>query len=123
MWKDENYKNSVMEGLNIRPNNIESLLEKLLSKLFPLKYKFVGDFSLWINGKNPDFINEDDKKIIELFGSYWHSEENTGLNPKKHELQRRSYFEEVGYKVLIIWEDELKNISLLKEKLVRFNNA
>ena len=107
--------------LSILPNNKERMLLEILNKLFPNKYEFVGDFSLFINGKNPDFINIEDKNIIELFGTYWHSEEITGEPVEKHERKRIATFERSGYKVLIIWENELNNISSLKSKLINFN--
>lgn len=72
-----------------------------------------GDFSFMINGKNPDFVNCNGKKlIIELFGDYWHKDDN----PE----DRAKVFEPFGYKTLVIWEHELKDIENLKNKLEGF---
>jgi hypothetical protein len=38
---------------------------------------------VWIDGSNPDFINENDKKIIELFGDFWHSERIIGKSNRR----------------------------------------
>jgi len=76
----------------------------------------VGDGSFVINGFNPDFVNiNGQKKIIELFGDYWHR--NTQIKDKK----RIKTYNKYGYKVLIVWEHELENINKLKIKLQKFN--
>ena len=91
--------------------------------MFPGEYKFVGDGKIWIGYKNPDFINVNgQKKIIELFGDYWHSVGRTGRTKQQEENQRINHFAKYGFKVLIVWERELKNIPKLKKKLIRFHN-
>jgi hypothetical protein len=66
-----------------------------------------------IAGKCPDFINcNGEKKIIELFGDYWH----LGENPQ----ERIDEFKPFGFDTLVIWEKELKNANGLKEKLLNF---
>jgi len=105
-------------------NKPERKLYKLLYKLFPNEYKYVGDGKIWINGKNPDFINVNgQKKIIEMFGDYWHSKKVTGLKKKIHRIRRQNHFAKYGYKTLIIWERELKNIKQLEIKLRIFHGA
>jgi len=104
-----------------RPNKPEKFLIELLDKHFPKQYKYIGDFSFLIGGKNPDFINKSKKKIIEHFGTYYHGKENTGIDESLHEQQRIDFFKSYGYDVLIIWENELKNIQSLQRKLIRFN--
>lgn len=39
-------------------------------------FTFVGDGKVIIGGKNPDFINEKNKKLIEVYGDYWHKGQN-----------------------------------------------
>lgn len=54
--------------------------------------------------KNPDFIvrpvNET-KKVIEIFGRYWHKPEE--------EQELIELYKEAGYKCLVVWEDEVYN--------------
>ena len=77
-------------------------------------FKYTGDGSIIIEGKMPDFINiNGQKKIIELFGNYWHKKED--------EMIRMEYFNKYGYDTLIIWEDEIKNLEAVKTKLIAFN--
>lgn len=123
-WKSDEYKTNWANAMSPRtgPNKMESNLMTLLNKLFPDEYKFVGDYKVWINGKNPDFICEDKKKIIEFFGNYWHSEEVTGVDKVIHEQERINIFSESGYDVLVIWENDIRNEFILEEKIVGFHN-
>lgn len=67
-----------------------------------------------INGKNPDFTNcNGKKKLIELFGDYWHK----GEDPQ----DRINIFKKFGYDTLVIWESELKDINKVKNKVIKFN--
>jgi hypothetical protein len=84
-FKDPKFLKKWYKSLNIHPNKKEDILIKLLKEL-KLDYKFTGDFSIWIDGKNPDFINEGTKKIIEFYGEYWHKNEKIdgGINRINH---------------------------------------
>jgi hypothetical protein len=115
LWKTKKFQKKQSLARNLKPNNVEMELQKILNKLFPKEYKYVGDFQFWIDGKNPDFINIDSKnKLIELFGDYWHK----GENPKN----RINHFKKSGYDTLVIWEKELKDFNSLNKKLIAFHN-
>lgn len=99
-------------ALTVHPNKAEKKLEEILNDL-NLSYKFTGDFSFILNGKCPDFVNTNgQKKIIELFGDYWHRNDSGE--------DRINDFKQFGYDTLIVWESELKNIDALKDKLLSF---
>lgn len=116
-WQDPDYQKRQCKAQSIRPNKSETTLLKLLNKLFPNEYKYTGDFSFMINGKNPDFVNiNGQKKIIELFGDYWHK----GQDPQ----DRIDIFTPFGYKTLVIWENELKKSRLqLRRRLIGFHES
>jgi len=98
----------------MKPNEAELQLGRVLDSLFPGEYRYVGDFSFWIDGKNPDFVNVNGKKkIVELFGDYWHKKEDEG--------RRVQHFKRFGFDTLIVWQSELGDIEKLKEKLVAFH--
>ncbi len=100
----------------------ERRLRNRLNHLFPGEYKFTGDGSVIIGNKKPDFINiNSQKKIIELFGDYWHSKKVTGRTKRQEENKRIKHFTKYGYKTLIVWQKELKNTLKLKRKLKVFN--
>jgi len=94
------------------PNQIETRFQLLLDEYFSLQWNFVGDGYTIINGKSPDFINFSQNKIIELFGDYWHRNDNG--------IKRRNHFKRNGYKTLIVWESEMKNENQLLNKLNKF---
>lgn len=112
LYTQPDFLQKYQDGLKVYKNRSEIKLEELLIKLKILSFKFVGDHSVWIGGKNPDFINEDKKMIIELFGDYWHGKDFTGIENYKHELDRVNHYKKFGYKALVVWEYELdgKNI-------------
>jgi len=92
-----------MKGNGFKPNKPEKFLTKLLQKLIPNEYKYVGDGEFILAGKCPDFVNiNGQKKIIEMFGDYWHGEERTGRTKEENEQERVSCFAQYGYKTLII---------------------
>ena len=128
LWQNPEYKenqlHALFAGRLISPNRPERKLRNGLNKMFPGEYKFVGDGQTFIGGKSPDFINVNgQKKIIEMFGDYWHSKKVNGRTKIQEENQRIKHFAKYGFRTLIIWECELKNIKELKKKLVEFQGA
>jgi hypothetical protein len=112
-WRDPEFVHNQMVGRGIRPNKPETIILNLLNQMYPNDWKYTGDFSFTINGKNPDFTNiNGQKKLIELFGDYWHR----GQNPE----DRKKIFREFGYDTLVIWERELKNLTKVKFKIHGF---
>jgi len=100
------------------PNKQEVKLQSILNDLFPGVYEFVGDFKMWVGGKNPDFVSVDgSKKVIEFYGTYWHPE-NSG-----EEDHRMDHFKKHGLDTLIVRDSELKNLPSLKTKLVQFHGS
>ena len=47
----------------------------------------------------PDFVNRKDKKIIEVYGDYWHR----GENPQ----DKIDEYSRVGWDCIVIWEHEI----------------
>jgi len=113
LWQDPEYVQKQMKARGLTPNKTEIWLENLLDKTFPGEWKYVGDGEVIISGKCPDFINiNGQKKIIELFGDYWHK----GQDPQ----DRIDIFSPYGYKTLVIWEKELKDFKSLRKKIFDF---
>jgi len=113
---------AVLKANRQKLNGCERKLNVLLSTLFPNEYKFVGCGDKIIGGKCPDFINTNgQKKLIEMFGDYWHGTDRTGISNDIHEQGRVDHFLDHGYQTLIVWEHELQDIEQLEEKVLRFN--
>ncbi|MCK9597295.1 DUF559 domain-containing protein [Candidatus Pacearchaeota archaeon] len=119
-WKDDKYREKqiklILNSFNTKPNKPETILNNLLNTLFTNKYKFVGNGQIIISGFCPDFINcNGQKKIIELFGDYWHR------NTQERDKLRLETYKKHGYDTLVIWECELGNINKVIKKIIKFN--
>lgn len=118
MWNNltqEQRVNRLKHWWNQRtPNKKEELLDKLLTQWYGDKFRFVGDGKIFIGNMVPDFIGHG-KLIIELFGDYWHKPED--------EDKRATHFAKYGYKTLVVWENELCNKNLVKQKVESFING
>ncbi len=127
LWQNLKYKEkqlkSMYASMNLKPNKPERRLRNRLNHLFPGEYKYVGNGKVWIGGKCPDFINiNGQKKIIEMFGDYWHGRKRTKRTKYHEEQLRIKHFAKYGFKTLIIWEKELKNIKEIKKNLRKFQH-
>lgn len=113
LWNNSEYIKKQMISRRVSPNKMELFLLKILEEHFVGKYEFVGDGKFILGRKCPDFVDKENKKLIEFFGRNWHKPED--------EFSRPQYFKQFGYDTLIIWSDEIKSGHLL-EKLNKFIN-
>lgn len=118
-WKDPEYIKKIQAGLHNSPNGPEKILIEII-ELLNLDYEFVGDWKISIDGRNPDFINYSKNKLIEHFGSYYH-DTIVNMTREEHEQERIDHFKKNGYKCLIIWQDELKDLEKVKLKILEFD--
>lgn len=103
------------------PNKAEKKLEAILNKLFPDQFKLNVKEGIIIGNKIPDFVDINDKKlVVELFGDYWHGKRITGNDKELEEHNRRSHFDSLGFKTIIIWENELDNEEIIKRKVLYY---
>lgn len=121
-WEDKNNRNKWLIasflGRKVIPNNPEKILIILLNEITSNDYQFVGDGRIWITNFNPDFINTNgQKKIIELYGDYWH---NRPEAKKRNKLRIRTY-KKYGYSTLIVWQHELKDLENVASRIMEFD--
>jgi very-short-patch-repair endonuclease len=81
-------------------NKLEEDFEIILEENFPNKWKYGGTGEIVIAHKYPDFVNEAEKKIIEVFGDFWHKNDSGYI--------RKSIFKDYGYSMMIVWEHEIR---------------
>jgi hypothetical protein len=117
LWTDREWRNiqvkKIFDASHIRPNFKEKFLDSIIQLVRPSEFQYVGDGKVIIEGKCPDWINVNGKKqIIEFFGKRWHK-------PEDEEI-RSIYFAKYGYETLVVWESEIKDLDILKEKIRSF---
>lgn len=119
-WRDPRMRERLVHALlHMRsPNGQEVELKQLLDTYFPQEWKYVGNGQLIIAGLCPDFVNVNGRKrIIELFGEYWHSKKNPKFKRSYGEQHRAKIFADFGYEMLVIWASELKDKEGIIEKI------
>lgn len=103
-----------------KPTNPEQILTKIIKKhKFPFEY--VGNKTFMIGSLTPDFVYKN--KIIEVFGRAFHDPKVTFKKkiPLYQQYEgRRAYFNEYGYKCLILWDDELSNEDVVVSRIKNY---
>jgi len=112
----EKMMKSLRQSLRVRPNKPEKELMDIFERN-NIKFDYVGDLSYLIDGKNPDFINIENNQIIELFGEFWHSDNNPWYETSNDEKSRVEFFRERGWKCLVIWDSELEDEEGIIDKI------
>lgn len=114
MQKESYWKNYV-KGMNLKPNKPERFLSTFLEEHFPGEFGYNGDYRLGVRIDRliPDFVHiKGKKKVIDFLGSYWHT--------KKEFFTRSERYRKYDYDCLILWEQELKDKEMLKERIKTF---
>jgi len=105
---------SRLKSLINKPNKFESRTSEFLNSLNLGKFEYVGDGSLIINGKSPDFINKELNMIVLANGTYFHlgihGLEVNNENKRIRENIESEKFLEANFNVLFVWEDNKGNI-------------
>jgi G:T-mismatch repair DNA endonuclease (very short patch repair protein) len=74
-----------------------------------LPFKYTGNRTVWLGNANPDFVHNTRKLVCEVFGDFWHSpllRRNLRYNETLE--GRREQLKAEGYKLIVIWESDLK---------------
>lgn len=95
----------------------EKFIEICKRHLLPFDY--VGNGEFWLGSLNPDFVNKDKKTVIEIFGRYWHQDKGN-IGEKQTYEGRKRYFEKLGWRCIILWEDEVDDKVLSRPELEIF---
>ena len=130
MKNREYARNHLEHSRRAGPNSIE----RKFQEVFP-QFMFTGNGSYWRflplldQNKNPDFMLpgpdpenpfHESSTVVEVFGTYWHSELKTGKTIADHELEVIMAWQEVGMKCIVIWEAEFSDIQKMSERVKLF---
>lgn len=101
-WQDPEMVKKILKGMGKSPNNLETDFNEATSD----SIRYTGDGTFWCTfrnkrNKNPDFKVTDQSKVIELFGDYWHKNEDVN--------ELIGLYAQIGIQCLVIWESEWKN--------------
>ena len=113
-WQDSEFAKKMMQSWKRMPNKKELELEEVICSVSnDFQYNGNAECGVVIGGKIPDFIDiNGKKKIIELYGDYWHCGENTNI--------LRRHYAKYGYDCLVIWEKELKDKKATRQRIKQF---
>jgi len=113
-WKNPEYIKKALRGTEKKPSTPEKIFDEMTGDYI----RYVGNRTWWRtlpNGKhkNPDFKITGQDKVIEIFGNYWHCEENP--------QELIDLYKQIGLDCLVIWEKEIhENPQSVLEKLDNF---
>jgi len=122
-WQDPEFAKMMIEAQHRKPNKAEKKLDKFLQEIFLKEYQInVNAEVMTLVGKCPDFVNVNgQKKLIEMNGDWWHGPGITGRTKEEEEKQRIDLFAKEGYQTLIVWEHELEDTKILRNRIIKFN--
>lgn len=102
---------AIVKRARIKPNKSELRLLDYLQQWFTNGSSYVyNGGQLTIEGKVPDFVCVGEKKkIIELWGKYWHDE--------GERKERKALFAKYGYDTLFVNDTELKHEDELYDRV------
>ena len=101
------YREKIMRGWHKSPNTLEERIIHITNTTFHNEFVYNGGFNAGVSIGNliPDFVNVNgEKKVIEVFGDYWHDEKKRDINWKSTEFGRKAIYSQFGYDCLVLWE-------------------
>jgi G:T-mismatch repair DNA endonuclease (very short patch repair protein) len=109
-FKDAAFLSRLIRGRRKRPTAPEATFIKIIEDN-GLPFEYTGNGQLIIGGKNPDF-SDHNGHLVEIFGVYWHD---------PSEVQARiNHYQGHGWKTLVLWENDLKDVPDVIERVKRF---
>lgn len=99
LWSDPIHVAKMQKAQSRKPNGLEKEVMEFC-KIEGVEWEYTGDFSFWIGGKNPDFIDRENKVALEIYGKYWHRKED--------EPVRVAHFKSYGWDCIVVWDYEFR---------------
>jgi len=119
-WKNPIFRvrmiKSIVHASHKRPTDLELLFMNFIDK-YHLPFRYVGDGSLIINGKNPDFIDEKNGVVVEVYNVFWKNK-NYG-SVANYKRIRRAVFNRCGFKTVFLSNDDFKGGNWVRDCLIK----
>ena len=120
LWKNPAFAMSMSKAWSRKPNSPETSMLGILERNFPGDWKYTGDGTFWVEGRNPDFTNVNGKKqVIEVFGAYWHDPSYFPHRPTDEELV--AHYKRYGFECIVFWEYDAYDEVLVADKVKELN--
>lgn len=117
IWQNPEYREknikAMLKGLFKEPTSLEKQFIDIIKK-HSLPYRYVGDGSLLIGFKCPDFVNTDGKKICIEVRPKRLCHVYDKCSSEEYKKQRIKHFAKYGWKCLVIWEEDLSEENLIR---------
>lgn len=102
---------AALKAVNKCPNKFEERALAYLEILYPRRFSYTGNGTCIINGKSADAVDLENRTVALFNGVYWHLKrkglEITEENKRLRERIEAEPFNEAGYRVIFLWEDEI----------------
>jgi len=110
LWENPEYVAQQQASRHLKPNFDETWLMCILNAYFPGAWTYNGNGNVTIGGRIPDYVHQDGiRKVIELFGSYWHTMDD--------EPDRISHYSKYRYDCLVLWTDEIYDVESVESRV------
>jgi G:T-mismatch repair DNA endonuclease (very short patch repair protein) len=114
-------KRKILAKTQVSPNKFEQKCLEYLEKEYPSKFKYVGDGSFLVESYSPDAYSEELKTVVLFQGDFYHCNLETYpisyysrwwdvSKVKEKDNRAIKAFKEAGYKVLVIWENDINKL-------------
>jgi len=107
-WRDPAVKKRRLEARaaagSMKPNLVELMLWGDIQKDLPAGWEMNIPGGRSIAGLIPDFVNEEKKQVIEMFGSHWHDEFRTGKTP----ADKIAKYKDADYDCIVVWDGDVR---------------
>ncbi len=114
LWQNPEYVKKMMKAQHRKPSKLEIKFNSITSDIV----RYTGNRAWWrklSDGRchNPDFKITGQNKVIEIYGDYWHKNDNP--------QDLIDLYKQVGIDCLIFWENEIYNCpEIVKVKVNNF---
>jgi hypothetical protein len=120
-WRNPLYAKKQSITIGRKPNQDELYVDAILQLDFPNEWKYVGDGKFWIEGKNPDFVNVNGKKIVIEYNGF-RAIDRTGKifgHTEEKDQAKTYHYAKYGFKTINLYRKDLNNLEeILKNKFI-----
>jgi hypothetical protein len=108
-WQNPEYASARLKQFGVKPNGEEMYLDAILQLHFPHEWKYVGDGKFWIEGKNPDFVNVNGKKILIEYNGYKRT------HTVEYDKRKTEHYAKYGWMTINLYPKDLREDVIIQK--------